>query len=164
MAERGLAGHDSGAQDCGACASLPPLFLFLGVWVMATLEQVKTLKWFKWAEFRHPELCDFQFLYFLDQVREEYGWPIRLTSDARTPEENVAASGHSETSRHLVGQAVDMEFPPTSNHLWRLAEAVFKVAGERVIELELVNSAVDQHVHIAFLQPGRASKLLVKAD
>jgi hypothetical protein len=68
------------------------------------------------------------------------------------------------TSRHLVGQAVDMEFPPSSNHLWRLVEAVIKVAGERPIELELVNSAVDHHVHIAFLEPGRASKLLVKAD
>jgi peptidase M15-like protein len=129
-----------------------------------TPEQAKTLKFFKWSEFKHPELFDYAFAVFIDQVRYEYGWPIVLTSDARTLAENNAASGHSVTSRHLVGQAVDMEFPPSSNHLWRLVEAVIKVAGERPIELELVNSAVDHHVHIAFLEPGRASKLLVKAD
>jgi peptidase M15-like protein len=131
-----------------------------------TPEQAKTLRFFKWSEFRHPELFDYSFAVFIDQVRYEYGWPIVLTNDARTPAENEAlrSQGSAPNSRHLAGQAIDMEFPPSSNHLWRLVEAVMKVAGERPIELELVNSSVDTHVHIAFLEPGRASKLLVKAD
>jgi len=129
-----------------------------------TPEQAKTLNFFQWSEFRHPDLVDYRFAMFVDDVRREYGFPIVLTSDARTPAENEAASGHAVNSRHLVGQAVDMRFPPTAYHVWRLVEAVMKVTGDRSIELELVHSAVDQHVHLAFLEPGRASKLVVAAD
>ena len=48
-------------------------------------------RFFKLSEFRHPELMDADFVDFLDHVRFEYGNPIILTSDARTPEENRAA-------------------------------------------------------------------------
>jgi hypothetical protein len=129
-----------------------------------TPEQAKTLKYFKWSEFRHPELCDYPFIVFLDQVRYEYGNPIVLTSDARTAAENEAASGHAEHSRHLAGQAVDMKFPPTANHLWRLVESIVRVAGERAIELEIVWGPSDRHVHLGFLEPGKASRLIIATD
>jgi len=129
-----------------------------------TPAQAASLKFFKPTEWRHADLVSYAFAVYLDDVRREYGYPIVLTSDARTAAENAAASGHSPTSRHLYGEAVDTRFPPTSQHLWKLVHAVFKVAGDRAIELELVNSTVDQHVHIAFLPLGQTSKLLVKAD
>lgn len=121
-------------------------------------------KYFKLSEFHHPELMNADFVEWLNKVRFEYGFPIQLTSDARTAEENAAASGSSPTSRHLVGEAVDIRFPPTAYHVWRLVEAVMKMQVARPVELELVNSARDSHVHIAWLQPGRASSLIVTAD
>jgi len=129
-----------------------------------TPEQAATLRHFKWSEFHHPELMDYAFCTFVDDVRHEFGFPVVLTSDARTANENAAASGSRPTSRHLAGQAVDFKFPPTANHLWLLVAAVMRCMRAPPVELELVNSAQDQHVHLAWLEPGRASKLLVKAD
>jgi len=131
-----------------------------------TPEQASTLRFFKLSEFKHPELMDYSFCVFLDHVRYEYGFPLVLTNDARTQAENDAlkAHGSADHSRHLVGQAVDMVYPQDSQHVWALVTAIFACAGERPIELELVNSTVDKHVHVAFLEPGKASKLLVKAD
>jgi hypothetical protein len=128
-----------------------------------TPEQGSTLRFFKWSEFHHPELMDYSFCVFLDHVRYEYGWPIALTSDARTPTENKEAGGVT-SSRHLVGQAVDIVFPLDAQHVWKLVAAIFAVAGERPIELELVHSAIDKHVHVAFLEAGKASTLIVAAD
>lgn len=121
-------------------------------------------KYFKLAEFRHPELMSEEFVTWLNKVRAEYGFPLHLTSDARTPEENLRTSGSSPTSRHLVGQAIDVEFPPTANHVWLLVQAVMRVADAHPIELELVHGATDAHVHLAWLPPGRASALIVAAD
>src|SRR5438132_11143353 len=105
-------------------------------------------RYFKLSEFRHPELMDLDFVAWLNKVRAEYGFPLTLTSDARTPEENAAASGSSPTSRHLVGQAIDAEFPPTANHVWHLVQAVMTVADAHPIELELVNGPSDRHIHL----------------
>jgi len=121
-------------------------------------------RYFKLAEFRHPELMNVDFVLWLNKVRFEYGYPMVLTSDGRTPAENAAASGSVPTSRHLVGEAIDMEFPPTANHLWLLVEAVMKTMEARPIELEIVHGPSDHHVHIAWLEPGRASSLTVSTD
>jgi len=126
-----------------------------------TPEQAKTLKWFKWGELKHPELCDYAFFVFLDSVREEYGWPLQITSDARTPAENSVIDGSSSSSRHLAGQAVDVAFPPSVNHLWWLVGAVFKCQRSFPIELELVHGPGDTHVHIAWNTVGKASSLLL---
>ena len=129
-----------------------------------TPEQAESLLHFKASEFKHPELMDFAFCTFLDEVRDSYGFPIVLTNDGRTPAENDAlrAQGSAPNSRHLAGQAVDMRLPPTSNHLWRLMEAIVQVAQglDKPIELELAQ----QHLHLAWLEPGRASKLFVSLD
>lgn len=131
---------------------------------MATKEQVALLKFFRWEEFKHPELMDARFLVFLDDVRQEYGGKIILTSDARTPAENAAASGSSPKSRHLVGQAVDMKFPPTAHHLWALVAAIFKCQRALPIELEIVHGPADAHIHLAWLPAGQASKIEVALD
>lgn len=121
-------------------------------------------RYFALAEFKHPELMSADFVAWLNKVRAEYGFPIRLTSDARTPAENDAlkARGSSPSSRHLAGEAIDMAYPPTANHVWLLVEAVMKCQTARPIELELVPA--DGHIHIAWLQPGRASSLIIASD
>jgi uncharacterized protein YcbK (DUF882 family) len=127
-----------------------------------TPEQAATLRHFAWSELHHPEGMDFDFMRFLDDVREEYGWPLVITSDFRTPEENAASPGSSPTSRHLVGQAVDLEFPPTSNHLWLLVEAVVAMQRGPAVELELVPpGAPHAHVHLAWLKLGQAPSMFV---
>ena len=123
------------------------------------------LRWFQESEFKHPELMDSQFLVFLDDVRQAYGYPLTVTSDGRTPEENAAAPNSSPTSLHLIGRAVDVRFPPTAQHLWDLVRAVQVVAGERATELELVSPA-DSHVHIGVWPDGsgRSSVLILQQD
>jgi len=123
-----------------------------------------TLRWFQAREFRHPALVDAEAARFLDAVRDTYGAPLVLTSDARTPEENAAAQGSSPTSLHLHGRAFDLRWIPDPEALWRLVDAVYLVAGTNPVELELVNSQQDQHIHLACLPTGRVSRLLIRAD
>ena len=122
------------------------------------------LRYFKLSEFKHPELVLDQCAVMLDDIRGHYGAPITITSDARTPEENTAASGSSPTSLHLEGRAFDLRYPPTAELAWRLVDAVYLVSGDRPVELELVHSDQDQHVHIALLHEGQHSRLIIRAD
>ena len=87
------------------------------------------MRWFRPREFRHPELVEAEAAHFLDAMRETYGAPLVLTSDARTPEENAAARGSSPTSLHLQGRAFDLQWIPDPEALWRLVDAVYLVAG-----------------------------------
>ncbi len=120
---------------------------------------------FALSEFRHPELVDDAAAVWLDGIRTHCGFPLVLTSDARTEEENAAASGSSPTSLHLLGRAFDLQWPDDPNQLWRLVDAIYLVSGERSVELELVNSARDQHVHLGlYPDNGHHSRLLVRAD
>lgn len=123
-----------------------------------------TLHHFQLSEFRHPELVTNEAAVFLDDVREACGFSLTITSDARTQAENDAASGSSPTSLHLLGRAFDLRYPTTEEQAWKLVDAVMLVSGTRPVELELVHSAVDSHVHIALLGAGKVSRLLVRAD
>src|SRR6266850_2086151 len=107
-----------------------------------------TLRHFALTEFHHPDLVQNEAAVWLDDIRESCGFPLTITSDARTSEENAAASGSSPTSLHLQGRAFDLRYPGTPEEVWRLVEAVFVVSGHRAVELELVHSATDSHVHI----------------
>jgi len=131
-----------------------------------TPEQAATLHYFKWAEFRHPERVDFVAARFLDNVRERYGALIVLTSDARTPEENAAASGSSPTSYHLSGRAFDFRLPATAEAIWKLVVAVIGEAHVYggPVELELVKGPTDRHVHLALMPAGRVSRLVLALD
>lgn len=122
------------------------------------------LRYFRLDEFRHPELLEAEAAHFLDDVRAAYGQPLVLTSDARTPEENAAASGSSPTSWHLQGRAFDLKWITNPAALWRFVKAVYQVAGARGVELELVNSATDKHIHVALLPVQGGSRLLIRAD
>jgi hypothetical protein len=123
-----------------------------------------TLRHFALTEFRHPELVQNDAAVWLDDIRDLCGFPLLLTSDARTQAENDAASGSSPTSLHLQGRAFDLKYPKTAEEVWRFVDAVYLSSGERPVELELVNSAQDKHLHIALLPPGKQSRLIVRAD
>lgn len=131
---------------------------------MATQEQLNGLRHFSYDEWTHPELLDYGCAVWLDDIREYADFPFVLTSDARTAEENAAASGSSPTSLHLLGRAFDLQYPTTPEQVWLFMEAVFIVSGGRAVELELVHSAQDQHIHIGLYPDTRSSRLLVRAD
>jgi Peptidase M15 len=123
------------------------------------------LRHFAATEFRHPELVDNAAAVWLDDIRDLYGFPLTLTSDARSPEENAAASGSSPTSLHLLGRAFDLQWIDDPEHLWSFVEAVYLASGDRAVELELVHGAGDHHLHIGlFPDDGHHSRLLVQAD
>lgn len=123
-----------------------------------------TLRHFALSEFKHASLVENEAAVWLDDVRDACDFPLTITSDARTPEENAAASGSSPTSLHLTGRAFDLRYPATDELVWRLVDAVMLVSGQRPVELELVHSAIDKHVHLALLPADRQSRLEVRAD
>lgn len=133
-------------------------------------EQVLSLKHFTPVEWTHPELVDYSAAVFLDQLREAYGMPLTLTSDARTPEENATARGSSPTSLHLLGRAFDIRWPGNDAQAWAFLRAFFLALGwkppmtEKSVELELVHGSTDQHVHLGIFPDGRPSRLIVSAD
>lgn len=130
------------------------------------------LRHFKLSEFKHPELVDETAALLLDEIREQYGQPLVLTDDARTPDEKP--EGYSPTSLHYKGQAFDIRSRDMSKEdMWRLVRAVVSVADwvagrkatTRGVELEIVSSATDKHVHIGFfLGDGRLNRLFVKSE
>ena len=70
---------------------------------------------FKRSEFKNPHLIAPDAAEFLQAVRTRYGHPIRVTSDARTATENVAAAAPSPgTSRAAPSTCGG---PPTTR--WR---------------------------------------------
>ena len=71
-------------------------------------------KYFTYDEFDSPDrkgtgynMCD-TIIEMLDQVREEYGKPIRISSGYRTEEANLKVGGVKNSS-HLKGLAVDVK-------------------------------------------------------
>lgn len=128
----------------------------------------RDLKWFAEREFRNPLLVEEEAVRFLDEVRDLYGAPIVVTSDARTAEDNERVGG-SPTSWHLRGRAFDLRYPADERLAWRLVDAIC-VMGDAwrgrgvTIELELVYSARDKHVHLAVKRDGSPSRLIVAAD
>lgn len=128
-----------------------------------TPDQARTLHHFAWNEFKHPDLVAYPFAIFLDDVREAFGAPLVLTSDARTAAENAAANG-SPTSLHLQGRAADLHWTPNDAALARFVIAVVTVAAGRPFELEIDVNAASPHLHLGlFPDPAHAATLFVHA-
>jgi uncharacterized protein YcbK (DUF882 family) len=131
------------------------------------------LRHFVPSEFDHPERMEPELLRWLDDVRERAGIPFFLTDDYRTVEENqkLLDRGASPNSLHLRGRAVDFIVKPFNEYsLFLVAQAVMQlldgIPAGVAVELELVYSKRDKHIHIAWTEPGalRAHRLLVRAD
>jgi len=127
----------------------------------------KDLPNFKLSEFRHPELIEPLAANFLQAVRERYAAPIRVTSDARTAVENAAVGG-SPLSWHVKGRAFDLRWPADDQLAYRLLRALVLQTEEwtedMTLELELVYSERDKHIHFAVKDNGSPSRLIVAAD
>jgi hypothetical protein len=129
---------------------------------MATVQDFAALKHFTAHKMKHPELMNAAFLVWLDHVRDIAGVPFVLTSDARTPEENAAASGSSPTSLHLLGRAVDFQNPENVTDRYHIVAAIFacESTAPGPIELELVHGPSDHHIHLGcYLQPSHPPQL-----
>ena len=128
-----------------------------------TPEQAATLKHFAPSEFRHLDLCNYEFWVFMDGVRELFGKPLTITDDARTPDEKP--SGYSPTSLHYKGRAADLRYPANAADVYLLVNAAIRVANGRPLEIELVHGSGDRHVHLGlFDDPTHPSTIVVAAD
>ena len=122
---------------------------------------VSDLSHFALSEFKHPELVDLDAATMLNEVRDRYGKPLVLTSDARTPAENAALPGSSPTSLHLQGRAFDLQWLPDAPDRWKFVCAVVGV--QRLYgyqpELEFVLSGPQQHVHLGWYKGAHPGQL-----
>jgi hypothetical protein len=122
------------------------------------------LRYFRPSEFRNGDLVDNDAVRYLDEVRHRYGFPLYLTSDARLAGD--APPGASKTSLHYDGRAFDLRWIQPAHRLFHFTKCAMEVAAERGvrIELELVNSLRDRHVHIGLQRPGVENELIIAAD
>jgi len=65
------------------------------------------MKYFNESEFRNFEMMDTKLLGMLDDLRESYGYPIKLTSTYRSPDHPIEAK-KSSPGEHAYGAAVDI--------------------------------------------------------
>lgn len=76
-------------------------------------------KYFKYEEFDSPDvqgsgqMMDDTFIQMLDEVREEYGKPISITSGYRTQVYNDRLQNSVKNSAHTKGLAADLYVPNT---------------------------------------------------
>ena len=52
----------------------------------------RKMKYFKESEFSNFKMMDSKLLNMLDELREEYGYPIKITSDYRSPDHPIEAA------------------------------------------------------------------------
>jgi len=65
------------------------------------------MKYFEESEFSQFDKMDPVLLAMLDDLREEYGYPIKLTSTYRSPDHPIEAK-KSKPGEHAYGAAVDI--------------------------------------------------------
>lgn len=65
------------------------------------------MKYFEESEFSEFDKMDSVLLAMLDNLREAYGYPIKLTSTYRSPEHPIEAK-KSKPGEHAYGAAVDI--------------------------------------------------------
>tara|TARA_E500000081_G_scaffold148386_1_gene173805 strand:+ start:1366 stop:1710 length:345 start_codon:yes stop_codon:yes gene_type:complete len=65
------------------------------------------MKYFNESEFSNFEMMDEKLLAMLDNLREAFGYPIKLTSTYRSPDHPIEAR-KSKPGEHAYGAAVDI--------------------------------------------------------
>ena len=127
------------------------------------------LQFFMMSEFRHPDLVDAWSARQLDGVRATYGESLTITDDARTADDLPPGSAGSN-SLHRKGQAFDLRTrDKTEQQMWSLVDAIYVTAATIPVaiggvELELVASSTDHHLHVGWFKDGRPSRLLIRAE
>lgn len=96
------------------------------------------IRYFTSAEFKKPLLMGYEFMRWLDRVREEAGVPMIISSSSRTAEHNAVVGGATKSAHLRVPcDAVDIRRNPkpavTWNHdRFRIIRAAFLNGCERV--------------------------------
>lgn len=102
-------------------------------------EDWKEIKHFAASEFNYPDSMGYQFVKWLDAVREEAGCEMHLTSDHRPPERNAAAGG-AERSAHMdlpcnavdIGKRPKTDDPNWNHARYRIIKAALKLGCQRI--------------------------------
>src|SRR5882724_2889912 len=106
------------------------------------------LRHFTLSEFKHPELVNQTAAELLDEVREQFNRPLRITDDARLATDLPTGTSGPGKSLHYVGQAFDLHIADFDEEtMWMFVAAVYNVAtwvcrGQKAgVELEVVWSS-----------------------
>ena len=88
------------------------------------------MKYFDKSEFNNFEMMDEKLLSMLDKMRGIYGYPIKITSDYRSPEHPIEAA-KEQPGEHAYGAAVDIE-SVGDGKTFRLVKAAIEVGFTRI--------------------------------
>jgi uncharacterized protein YcbK (DUF882 family) len=88
------------------------------------------MKYFNESEFNEFDKMDKALLIMLDNLREVYGYPIKLTSSYRSPEHPIEAR-KTKPGEHTYGAAVDI-ICVGGEATFKLVEAAIKVGFTRI--------------------------------
>ena len=88
------------------------------------------MKYFTESEFNEFEKMDPKLLEKLDQLREVYGYPIKLTSTYRSPDHPIEAK-KTKPGEHAYGAAVDIACVG-GEATFKLVKAAIKVGFTRI--------------------------------
>ena len=88
------------------------------------------MEYFDKSEFNNFEMMDEKLLSMLDKMRGIYGYPIKITSDYRSPEHPIEAA-KEQPGEHAYGAAVDIE-SVGGGKTFRLVKAAIEVGFTRI--------------------------------
>ena len=88
------------------------------------------MKYFDKSEFNNLEMMDEKLLSMLDEMREIYGYPIKITSSYRSPEHPIEAAKENP-GEHAYGAAVDI-VSDSGGKTFRLVKATIEVGFTRI--------------------------------
>jgi len=88
------------------------------------------MKYFTESEFNEFEKMNLELLEKLDQLREAYGYPIKLTSTYRSPDHPIEAK-KAKPGEHAYGAAVDIACVG-GEATFKLVKAAIKVGFTRI--------------------------------
>ena len=88
------------------------------------------MKYFNESEFNNFDMMDKKLLSMLDEMREIYGYPIKITSSYRSPEHPIEAA-KKQPGEHSYGAAVDI-VSDSGGKTFRLVKAAIEVGFTRI--------------------------------
>lgn len=88
------------------------------------------MKYFNKSEFNNFDMMDEKLLSMLDEMREIYGYPIKITSSYRSPEHPIEAA-KKQPGEHSYGAAVDI-VSDSGGKTFRLVKAAIEVGFTRI--------------------------------
>lgn len=127
-----------------------------------TPEQWATIRHFAPTECTQPEAADYEFMVFLDDVRDVYGESLIITGDGRTVAQEAAQPSHAippesglhvfDLARGLFWRAVDLRWIEDPAKRDRLQAAMYRVRVNRPTELEWVPFGSNKHIHLGLFR------------